>query len=900
MRRHLTLVGLLLASLAAAQEIRVPVLGEPPAVPPGQSPGVRPLLALAEETLAAGLASTSAELCHRVLAVPGLEASDRERASLALSLALLERNRPAEALLAAAAAPPSPRRALRETLAALLRNDGESARRTLAGLDIPALPAEERPWALLAAGVCEIAPGRAEPPPQLAQAAAAAVSESQRRRLELLGYRALLLHGPSDAATLAVLERLARETRASEAGFGFARLHAAALARAGQRAEATRALAEAGRAFPSRQAETDLASGLILGPLDAEGGARLRAAAAAVPAGPAVRGKAVAALAEAVGEAPADRLVQVANATYAFLSDSQSGCPRTPDLADTIHLARSRVMLAAGNRDLARAAAEDLLRDIPGSPMAPEAVRILAYLAWGEGAYRLASTQLERLAEMVPEAARPAIRASAADCLYLAGDHALAERAYAAVQAAAPTSDLRDAAFHQGVLCSLRLEGGIEAAAGKVEAAAKAGAVTRRRVLIAAWNTADAARRTGRADAFARTLARLAQVTQDAPPEFALRFTWLRALSALANGDRTSAARYADEVSRALAALPADAPADLIGAAPELGAHAALLRARVGAEAPTGAEIKALAELRSRYGKGSASAASYLVEGRLLASEGRHREAQARFEQLAAEFGGDAGLADFSALGLHEAAEQAVILSDAEGSGKLAEAARLLAELLRRHPGHPLTFRASLRLAEVYRKLGDFDSALRALDELGRVLPQHPQRAQAELARADCLMGLASLRRSAAGGPDRTRINRAVAAYERVAATHAEQPDILAEARHKHAQALIDRARGEGSADADATRREARLVLAAEAADLLRGSRETLGVNGRIWVARSLLLLGELCQAAGDLAEARAAYRLLRDLNAGLPEGGARLPGKAAAESKLAELGDAASNPGAR
>jgi hypothetical protein len=158
-------------------------------------------------------------------------------------------------------------------------------------------------------------------------------------------------------------------------------------------------------------------------------------------------------------------------------------------------------------------------------------------------------------------------------------------------------------------------------------------------------------------------------------------------------------------------------------------------------------------------------------------------------------------------------------------------------------------------------------------------------------------MGLASLRRTPSGTPDRLRINRALAAYERVAAIWAKQPDILAEARHKQAQTLFERARGEAVADAEVSRREARQLLAAEAADLVQGSRDTLGVEGRIWVARSLLLLGEHCESQGDRKEALAAYRLLRDLNAGLPEGAARLPGRAAAESKLAELEGAPSNP---
>lgn len=900
MPRLLQALCLALAALGGAQELRVPVLGESPRVPVSEGPVGRPLLTLAEETLAAGLASTSVELHHRLLALPDLSPAERERASLGLALALLERNRPAEALLALAATPPSPRRALRESLAALLRNDREAAKRALEGLATGSLPPQERPWATLAQAIVNLRADQPGTPPAVAEAIAAAGSPAQRLRLEQLGIRAVLTHGDADQATLAEVARRTKEARGGDEAQAFARLHAAALARAGKVDDAIEALDEAAEASPAFQAEADLVAGLLIGPREPEGLARLRAAAGRAEARNETRAQAIIALATAVGEAPTDRVVQVANAAYAFLSDPTTGCPRNPGLADTIHLARARVMLAAGNRELARAAAEDLLREIPGSPLAPEAIRLLAYVAWGEGAYRLAATHLERLASTGPEAGRESIRAAAADCLFLAGDNALAERAYADLQASARASDVRDAAFHQAVLCSLRLDRGVEAAAARIEAAAKAGDITRRRILIAAWNTADAARRLGGADLFARTLARLAQVTQDAPSEFALRFTWLRALSALANGDRTTAALHADQVAKALADLPADSPPELRAAAPELAAHAALLRARIGSDASAGLGIKALAELRAKFGKVSASAAAYLVEGRLLAAEGRHREAQSRFEQLARDFADDAGLTEFAALGLHEAAEQAVIRADAEGADRLADAARLYAAFLQRHPGHPLAFRAHLRLAEVYRRLGDFDSGLRALDEVARLFPQHPRRALAELARADCLMGLASLRRAPNGGPDRTRINRAVAAYERAVASHADQLDVLAEARHKLAQALLDRARGEGLADAEATRREARQVLAAEAADLLRGSRETLGVGGRIWVARSLLLLGEHCQAEGDLEEARSAFRLLRDLNAGLPEGDARLPGKAAAESKLAELGDAPSNPVSR
>ena len=50
MQRLLPALGLVLAALAGAQELRVPVLGEAPAVPAAQTPDGRPLLALAEQT----------------------------------------------------------------------------------------------------------------------------------------------------------------------------------------------------------------------------------------------------------------------------------------------------------------------------------------------------------------------------------------------------------------------------------------------------------------------------------------------------------------------------------------------------------------------------------------------------------------------------------------------------------------------------------------------------------------------------------------------------------------------------------------------------------------------------------------------------------------------------------
>ena len=890
----------LLAALTAstsAQELRVPVLGEAPLAPTNEAPAARALIELAEETLSAGLSSTSAELHRRALTISGISDADRERATLGIAFALLERNQSEQAIALVKPLPNSPRKALRLALAGLLQNDTAVITEAVSQLNVEALPPEERPWALAITGMVGIARETPDSEAVIRKAVESAVSEAQRQRIELLAYRSAVQKGQVDDASLASMERRARETKGTEAGFVFARTWATLLARRGKIAEAAAVLQDVRGTQPARQAEADLAAGIILGPTSEEGISRLRLAAGNAEAPALIRSKAIRALATSVNEAAAERTVQLANATYAFLSDSRNGCPRSPEITDAIHLARAQIMLTAGNRELARNAADDLLRETPGSPLVAESVRILAFLAWGDGSYRLASSHLDRLVTLVPTSRRDAIRATSADCLFLAHDYAVAARAYTNLQKDATETTIRDSAFHQAILCMLEEEGGLDNAAKQLEDGIAKGTITRVRILMGAWNIADYARRRAKPEDFARMLGRFSGVSQSAPIDFALRFEWLRALSALANGDRTSAMRYAESVINTLQNLPKDASPQLLAAAPELRAHAALLKARASAEAKSGVEIRELVQLRERYGKVSAGAASYLAEGRLLASEGRHAEAQKRFEELAKDYANDPALAEFAALGLHEAAEQAAILAATEGESKLREAVGLLSTFITRYPGHPLVFQVTIREAEILRNLGDFDSALRLMDELTRQFPQHPQRAQAELARADCLMGLAALRRAPNGGPDRARISRAVAAYERVVETWSRDSDAVAESRHKLAQALLDRASGESVADANATRRDVRQLLAREATDLLSGSRDTLGMNGRSWVSRSLLLLGERCEADGDRKEAIAAYRLLRDLNAGLVDSESRLPGKALAESKLAELERAPSNP---
>ena len=188
------------------------------------------------------------------------------------------------------------------------------------------------------------------------------------------------------------------------------------------------------------------------------------------------------------------------------------------------------------------------------------------------------------------------------------------------------------------------------------------------------------------------------------------------------------------------------------------------------------------------------------------------------------------------------------------------------------------------------------------LDGLIRDRPTDAARPQAEMARADALFGLAQLRRDRIGQLDRQRIARAAAAYERIAeAWSKDSADTQTEAWYKWALTLTERAKAETGPEAAASRAEARKVLL-RALAAMRGERPgevaaRFSSEGRLWLARSVLLMGELCEQDGDRAEAIAAYSIIVTVNHGLTNGLSRLPGQATAESKLATLRGSSSTP---
>jgi hypothetical protein len=918
-------------AVAEAQDLPSATLGLGGTNPPERGPRQRSALELGEEALAAGLSATAEELFTQALTQPAPSAEQRARIALGLSAALLERTRPAEAKAALDSAPEGPARRLREGLIALLDDQLDEAATIASGLDPTRLPADEIAWGYALRWMIAAAKGdNLELNLNLEASARTATSEEQRQRIEILGYRALVSAGKVDERTVGLLREMTANAKGSPLGFAYARNLALGLARlhdwpalpAGApeteayrkekervraaRREAVRALADCGPLSPARQAEADLLAGLILGADDAEG-RRLLMAAARNGANPAVRLTALRGLVAAAFEATLSERKSVANEVYDFLMKRQGefayACPRDPKVLDAIHLARAQVMMLAGNREKARQAAEDLLRDVPASPLAREAHRTLALAYWSEGSYRLAADTLGRLRELTKAPGeRDMLAVLTADCLFLAGDYVLAEKAYATAQAEVRDARLAGDACYQRVLSVLAQGKDAalrERAAGLIETSARGArppelAVTWRNT----WNVIDDARQSLRPEEADRLVKRLAPFIASAAddPGFGLRFAWLKALVALGNGQTAATIRLADEIAGRLDRINAGAETaanrELRNQVPELRGHLALLRARtfLGQDAAKGREE--FRKLRESQPDSPAAAASFLAEGRYLAGREAHAEAQALFTRLGKDFAGKPGLADFAALGLYEAAEQAVQQSPAEGEAKLKEAVELLELFAEQHGRNPLIVRVTLRRAELLRALGLFDNSYKILDDLIRAHADDPARPQAEMARADSLLGRSELNRDRMGQLDRQRIGLAVAAYQRVCDAYAKDPDTAVEARYKLALALLERAGTETGVDAAASLREARANLVGLLGPLRAEASATpeFTLGGRTWLARAILLLGQIWEKEGNIPEAIAAYQLIPELNRGLKPGEARLPGQAAAESKLATL----------
>ena len=906
MLRHTLVTAVRLLSLSfsvlVAQDIPVPILSsvDDKSIPSARE---RSLLQLAQQAQEAGLSSSAAQLFTEVIQSKNSTAEEKVAAQLGLATSLIERNKSTEAKAALKNIPDSPSKSLLTGLVAFLENDLITATEISDKMTVASASPAELPWlytlkALIANAKFDTDNFNA----QLNFATQSALSEEQRQRILALCYRASVISGKINDSAVNALRDIVKNNKNPEFTFAHQRNLALALARQEKKNEALAILKSLENLTDAQESEADLLCGLISGADTAEGRKFLKSA-AKNRSNDRLRITAIQSLVAAANEAKAGDLNSIANDVYDFLTKQREGqltyeCPRDPSVLDTIHLARAQLMYLAGNNEKARQAATELLKQVPASPLVREATRILAVIAWSDNSYRLASSYIDTLAEGKEGIPRDVLRMVSADCLFLAQDFNLAEKAYATIQSETAGPDIAFTAFHQRILSLLSSSDDFKVwtqATEIIEQAFQSKKIEPTKIWIATWCLLEDIRKANQPDVALQIFERLNPVISKTSTDFELRFKWQRALITLANRDNVKAAKLADEIAASLERLPADAPADLKNNAPVLRGHIALLKARTALGSSSTVGLVELENLRKKYGKVPAAAASFLVEGRYLSSLGRHAEAQARFLELVKTFEGqEVALNEMVELGLYEAAEEANQQSVELGESKIKEAIELFEKLNESYPQSPLLFRVALRRAELLRTLGDFDRALLVLNSIIRTKPDHPNRNQAEMAKADCLFGLAELRRDRSGQLDRQKVALAAAAYENVASSWAQDADILVEAQYKLATTLLERAKAENATDAKSTRNEARTLFI----KILSNIRSTkaapinnYGINGRNWIARSILSLGNFYEEENDLAEAIAVYRLIPELNRNLPTGETRLPGQTAAESKLASLG---------
>ena len=906
MLRHTLVTAVRLLSLSfsvlVAQDIPVPILSsvDDKSIPSARE---RSLLQLAQQAQEAGLSSSAAQLFTEVIQSKNSTAEEKNAAQLGLATSLIERNKSTEAKAALKNIPNSPSKSLLTGLVAFLENDLITATEISDKMTVASASPAELPWlytlkALIANAKFDTDNFNA----QLNFATQSALSEEQRQRILALCYRASVISGKINDSAVNALRDIVKNNKNPEFTFAHQRNLALALARQEKKNEALPILKGLENLTDAQESEADLLCGLITGADTAEGRKFLKST-AKNRSNDRLRITAIQSLVAAANEAKAGDLNSIANDVYDFLTKQREGqltyeCPRDPSVLDTIHLARAQLMYLAGNNEKARQAATELLKQVPASPLVREATRILAVIAWSDNSYRLASSYIDTLAEGKEGIPRDVLRMVSADCLFLAQDFNLAEKAYATIQSETAGPDIAFTAFHQRILSLLSSSDDFKVwtqATEIIEQAFQSKKIEPTKIWIATWCLLEDIRKANQPDVALQIFERLNPVISKTSTDFELRFKWQRALITLANRDNVKAAKLADEIAASLERLPADAPADLKNNAPVLRGHIALLKARTALGSSSTVGLVELENLRKKYGKVPAAAASFLVEGRYLSSLGRHAEAQARFLELVKTFEGqEVALNEMVELGLYEAAEEANQQSVELGESKIKEAIELFEKLNESYPQSPLLFRVALRRAELLRTLGDFDRALLVLNSIIRTKPDHPNRNQAEMAKADCLFGLAELRRDRSGQLDRQKVALAAAAYENVASSWAQDTDILVEAQYKLATTLLERAKAENATDAKSTRNEARTLFI----KILSNIRSTkaapinnYGINGRNWIARSILSLGNFYEEENDLAEAIAVYRLIPELNRNLPTGETRLPGQTAAESKLASLG---------
>ncbi|MGE9297074.1 MAG: tetratricopeptide repeat protein [Puniceicoccales bacterium] len=727
--------------------------------------------------------------------------------------------------------------ALRRAILAYQGGNLTGVREALSRIRPANLSLADQPWYHLLTGMEARARGSQQLAVQSLDKALAlseSLSPAQAAQIEAVKMRGDVVAGRNDPENLKMLQEKVKETRGSRAGFEFARQMAVVLDRMGRKDEAIAALRDQMTMLTDRETVEAGQILLLIGLISGRDSQRGQLAFREILSGKgdvATQRLALYLLAATAGsEDPAARDVFRQTLDELILLDNHA-------LREEMLLLRSRLRVQAGELGAADQDVAEVINDYPASPLINDALWLRAYLAWNEGRYRSAVEFLSRIRDdMPPSRQRTRVGELIADCLFLKGDYAAAADFYGAVLLESRAPWMSEMLFYQTVLAN--------ALAGRWETAKSllntANGYPDTVIWQSEWNLLDNLRRAGKADEARERLQSLLNSARPLPTEDALRWRlqWLHARLAYDTGEAdvavADARSLAEEIETALS-LGIESTPEI---APEVASHLRLLegQALIRSGEPE-AGIAVFEKLRSDYPGSDPAILSILEEARYFAGKYSLAEAQRRLRELADRYRDS----PHAPAALYEAA----IIADRQGlETNRRESLSILRDLIDRYPNHPLVFRARLLQGNIARQLGEFGDARVVYETVLREFPDHPEIYLAQLYRANTLL--------ARSGDDPALLDEAAAGLESLLDASSVPVDVRVEAGY-----LLSRIQMQ-----QRNRQRAAETLWLVFSQFLRdpATAAQLGANGRHWMARCLLDLGDILEQEGDIDDAREVY----------------------------------------
>lgn len=839
----------LFAALAAAVLAAVTASAQPAEPPPfpmdadagiTEPGGAIRALDAGEQALELGFIAAARLEFEWVLARPGLLADARHRAAVGLASAELAAGRAdaAEAALERGANRDDPIARLRRTMIALQRNNTELAAAELAALREEELPAAEVAWLMAAQAMLAESRGEFERSQQLyEQATTRAASEAARARILLAQERAKLIAGQANEALATQLRRQVEEFQGRKIGYDFAAQYAVVLDMLGRRGEAVSHLERQLQILPATERDAGdrfrLLLALIAGPSSGSGQNALRQLLAG---GSQVVMQRIALQLLAGLQDPAGREL--------FRTELDTRIAEQPPsrILDELLIYRARFALSQQEYGRAEEDARTLIAHFPASQMRVPALNVLVATAWELRRYRTAADTIVQLRLEIRDAAqRAGFAVLLAEAYFRAGDFLAAAAAYGQALDERPANIVRGLLMFQQVLSLIRA-GDLDGAQRMLdERAADPGLDVVNR-WQSEWNLAKAMQVAARtSDAYERLNRLLAagETPAGLPGDLRLRMEWLRARLSLDAGLPAETLQYADGLLSMLGGdeargTPEELRRELAGTTQLLKAQALLALNRIDEG------VALLTELRRDYKGTDPAIYSFIIQAGYLSAQGQTVEAQRLLIELADEHKDS----DYAPFALYEAAAQA----EKRGlDAHLREAFELLERIIKSFPSNELVFYARLKQGDLLRKLNQLGPAQQTYEFLLYNYQDHRDAALVEIALADTLF--------AQSATDASRLESALARYERLFDLPSAPTDLRLEAGFKHGIALASRG------NETAARRMLWLPVARFLLD--DKGRAGLGSLGRYWLARCLLEYGRLCEQASELDDAREAYQLI-------------------------------------